>query len=870
MGAVQQQLLQQLKASAANSQRVELAAQRLAAHVLQPDRQNVKEFFSLCLSLSRGIDYAVANNEVPPKAQELPSLLKKICQRKNDPVLQAAIMVLMFSVKSACRIEWFSVEEARELLALVDEIGSGFLGPSINGNLISNVSTIMTRFYPQLKMGQMLASLEVKPGYGAFMTDFHISKNMIQSTQEKIRLFVAQTDKTETSACIISPQHVNFILNGKGIERRTNVFMDPGPQLPTNVSPMLKYGTNLLQAVGQFNGHYIIIVAVMSMASSLESPKLQDYVQSGITIQDSDSDLIEGPSRISLNCPISYKRIETPVKGHSCRHHQCFDFSNYVHINSRRPSWRCPHCNQHVCYTDIRIDQNMVKVLREVGENVADVIISADGSWKAIMEGDDNVDQAHDRILSSKKEGCEQQESAFIANSDPVILDLTKNDDEIDAVSTGEIEDMKPDLQSQPVSTNLTMPSELMSTVQDNQNFVTTDDDFWAGILFPDGSASSGARSDTQTVGGISAPSSASFLVSPVLTDAISPAFNREVDALGYTHLTTPVTQSLYSAPNNMPLQQTQLVNPSVNYEYGRSAVTRHLNQTPMAGQALPAASPHGFSDMEQQQRISRFHMNTILGSDIASSPLQHQSAAQAIGGLQASSALSGAYRVSSGLSTDNQNLHHQQQALNLRMPPLMNQSPSTIQSSSPHSRTPTQQGSAQVGSGRPAINESRQHARLMPARPLSRPQMTRQPPTVPVQVQTPSAGPRYPTTSVGVRGSVGDQRENVAGSMQAGDPKDFPLDQNWRPTGRMRGSLSGRAYSDALSHMMILPTQPVAQPARPQLSPPPHLSVPPHLQALFGNSNTHFPQLQTNPVTDPASMNGGSGTLPERSHGMH
>ncbi|KAH9775338.1 E4 SUMO-protein ligase PIAL2 [Citrus sinensis] len=861
MGAVQQQLLQQLKASAANSQRVELAAQRLAAYVLLPDHQNVREFFSLCLALSRGIDYAVANNEVPPKAQELPSLLKQICQRKNDPVLQAAIMVLMFSVKSACRIEWFSVEEAQELIALADEIGSGFLGPSINGNLVSTVSTIMTRFYPLLKMGQILASLEVEvvyndmaaylfyylggmenhqgdylfevqwPGYGAFMIDFHISKNMIQSTEEKIRLFVAQTDKTETSACVISPQHVNFILNGKGIERRTNVFMDPGPQLPTNVSPMLKYGTNLLQAVGQFNGHYIIIVAVMSTASSLESSKLQDYVQSGITMQDSDSDLIEGPSRISLNCPISYKRINTPVKGHSCRHHQ---------------------------------------VLREVGENVADVIISADGSWKAIMEADDNVDQAHDRILSSEKEGCEHQESAAVANSNPVILDLTKNDDEIDAMSTGEIEDVKPDLHSQPVSTNLTMPSELISTVQADQNFVTTDDDFWAGILYPDGSASSDARSDAQTVGGVSAPSSTSFMVSPVLTDAISPAFNREVDALGYTHLTTPVMQSLCSAPNNLQIQQTQLMNPSVNYEYGRSAVARHLNRTPMAVQALPAAS-HGFSDMEQQQRISRSHMNTVLGSDIASSPLQHQSAAQAVG-LQASSALSGAYRVSSGLSTNNHNLHQQHQALNPRMPPLMSQSPSAAQSSSPYSLTP-QQGSVQVGSGHPAINESRQHARLMAVaqRPLSRPQMTRQPPTVPVQVQTPSAGPRYPTTSVGVRGSVGDQRENVAGSMQSvmiDNPTDFPLEQNWRPTGRMRGSLSGRAYSDALSHMMILPTQPVAQPARPQLSPPPHLSVPNQLQALLGNSNTRFPQLQTNPVTDPGSR--GSGTRPERSHGMH
>ncbi|GAY39196.1 hypothetical protein CUMW_042500 [Citrus unshiu] len=775
MGAVQQQLLQQLKASAANSQRVELAAQRLAAYVLLPDHQNVREFFSLCLALSRGIDYAVANNEVPPKAQELPSLLKKICQRKNDPVLQAAIMVLMFSVK----------------------IGSGFLGPSINGNLVSTVSTIMTRFYPLLKMGQILASLEVEvPGYGAFMIDFHISKNMIQSTEEKIRLFVAQTDKTETSACVISPQHVNFILNGKGIERRTNVFMDPGPQLPTNVSPMLKYGTNLLQAVGQFNGHYIIIVAVMSMASSLESSKLQDYVQSGITMQDSDSDLIEGPSRISLNCPISYKRINTPVKGHSCRHHQ---------------------------------------VLREVGENVADVIISADGSWKAIMEADDNVDQAHDRILSSEKEGCEHQESAAVANSNPVILDLTKNDDEIDAMSTGEIEDVKPDLHSQPVSTNLTMPSELISTVQADQNFVTTDDDFWAGILYPDGSASSDARSDGQTVGGVSAPSSTSFMVSPVLTDAISPAFNREVDALGYTHLTTPVMQSLCSAPNNLQIQQTQLMNPSVNYEYGRSAVARHLNRTPMAVQALPAAS-HGFSDMEQQQRISR-----LL-----------------------------AFKLQVHCQVLTESLLHQ--ALNPRMPPLMSQSPSAAQSSSPYSLTP-QQGSVQVGSGHPAINESRQHARLMAIaqRPLSRPQMTRQPPTVPVQVQTPSAGPRYPTTSVGVRGSVGDQRENVGGSMQSvmiDNPTDFPLEQNWRPTGRMRGSLSGRAYSDALSHMMILPTQPVAQPARPQLSPPPHLSVPNQLQALLGNSNTRFPQLQTNPVTDPGSRV--SGTRPERSHGMH
>nr|GEZ47534.1 E4 SUMO-protein ligase PIAL2-like isoform X2 [Tanacetum cinerariifolium] len=40
---------------------------------------------------------------------------------------------------------------------------------------------------------------------------------------------------------------------------------------------------------------------------------------------------------------------------------RCFDFDNYVDINSRRPSWCCPLCGQSVCFTDIRIDKGMVK-----------------------------------------------------------------------------------------------------------------------------------------------------------------------------------------------------------------------------------------------------------------------------------------------------------------------------------------------------------------------------------------------------------------------------------------------------------------------------------------------------------------------------
>lgn len=40
---------------------------------------------------------------------------------------------------------------------------------------------------------------------------------------------------------------------------------------------------------------------------------------------------------------------------------QCFDYENFMEMNSRRPSWHCPHCNQPVCHPDIRIDLDIAK-----------------------------------------------------------------------------------------------------------------------------------------------------------------------------------------------------------------------------------------------------------------------------------------------------------------------------------------------------------------------------------------------------------------------------------------------------------------------------------------------------------------------------
>ncbi|KAL0662545.1 hypothetical protein Bca4012_099382 [Brassica carinata] len=438
------------KAAAAlvNSFRLASVTQRLAFHIQTGAKSDVKEFQSCCISLAKGIDFAIANNEIPKKVEDLPSLLKQVCRHRDDVYTKTAVLVLMISIKHACKLGWFSDSEAQELIALADQMKNGFGNPENTIPAIQSpggtLSQIMERFYPLVKLGHVLVSLEVKSGYTMLAHDFHISKNMPHSPQEKIRLFVVQTENIDTSACIINPPEVSFILNGKVVEKRVNISMDSGPQLPTNVTAILKYGTNLLQVMGNSNGHYIIVIAFTGLAQLPEKPVLKEYVQSGVVEASPDSDIIEGPSRVSLRCPISRSRIKLPVKGHLCKHLQCFDFWNYVNINMRNPSWRCPHCNQPVSYPEIRLDQNMVKILKDAGRNAADVIIHAGGTWKVAMENNGNEEPVRDAIIH------DLEDPNSLLNAGPVVLDLTGDDEDDTDIelfgSTSKAVDQKPHL----------------------------------------------------------------------------------------------------------------------------------------------------------------------------------------------------------------------------------------------------------------------------------------------------------------------------------------------------------------------------------------------------------------------------------------
>nr|XP_016457245.1 PREDICTED: E4 SUMO-protein ligase PIAL2-like isoform X2 [Nicotiana tabacum] len=824
-------------ASYVNSFRISAVVDRLAMHVCAQPKIDPQEFVHLCLSLARGIDFAIANQEVPNKAHDLPLLVKQVCRRHCDSSMLAHVMVLMISVKNACHCGWFTEKDTEELRNLANELSSSFCSTldfkTEPSSSLTIISTIMSRFYPRMKMGQIICFLEAKPGFGAYVNDFQITKNTNLSKGEKVRLFVAQIDNLENALCLITPPQVNFLLNGTAVGWRSNVLMGSGPQLPTPVPQMLKFGTNLLQAVGQFNGNYIIAVAFMSEISTPVEATLPDYEQPPVSSIDPDSEIIEGPSRISLNCPISFKRIKTPVKGHSCKHLQCFDFDNYVDINSRRPSWRCPHCNQHVCFTDIRIDQDMDKVLIEVGEDVTDVMISSDGSWKAIMESDDHTEKPRDKIPDFTQDSPQRGSDGF-SNTPADVMDLTDIDDEINPMATCETEDSGSDMA----------------------------DDFWSRMYMSScGIGTSGSLSSLQN-GSASEPSRTNLLQPPVLTDAISPSFNPEGNAL----IPTSLLESGLSSSDMMQLQHFQFGNSAVSNEYGRfPSAAMHANRTPAAVQALPALPAQMQTPVPQRQQSA---MNPLLhtgpsvatqglptvslnGSNVRCDLERHQCSIPDLDLLQArmtSSALP-QKRFVAPLQPSQQVVGRQ--TPNLRTPYPMSQSEDLTRQATLDRWEALKKGSSQ-GVTRATGLAGGQHTRVVATQQTT-------------QVVRPA---QSPGNSDGFRTPLAwDHRGNTGGTTpvtRTDSSGDVQLDPNWRPTGRMRGSLSGRAYSEALNQYILQPTQ-QAQAPRPSV--PPNLS--PQLQVFLANRGAHSTQPVNHPSTTPANAPDISGVLPDRSSEM-
>ncbi|KAF5390295.1 hypothetical protein D9757_002990 [Collybiopsis confluens] len=117
------------------------------------------------------------------------------------------------------------------------------------------------------------------------------------------------------------------------------------------------------------------LVESISVKSLVDSLK-QDHFESSEKIkQQKDDDIVAGPQKMSLKCPLTLARINTPCRS-----------SN---VNEQTTTWLCPVCEKTLEVHDLIIDGFSESILKDCPDSIDDVMVEADAlecfSAKAIV-----------------------------------------------------------------------------------------------------------------------------------------------------------------------------------------------------------------------------------------------------------------------------------------------------------------------------------------------------------------------------------------------------------------------------------------------------------------------------------------------------
>jgi hypothetical protein len=187
-----------------------------------------------------------------------------------------------------------------------------------------------------------------------------------------------------------------------------------GMSIPLDLSSLVRNPTksNKLQLYFLDNEPYIVCVALCSYVApeilnnivwsndvsklSMEeatAKALENANTNTVLLDEFTSNSNEMSSFIfPLCCPISQQLIQTPVRGTSCNHWQCFELRNFVesnaHITGTR--WECPVCTKILSLNDLQYCPLTASILKQHSKDASPyrdrIQFFANGAWKLLDE----------------------------------------------------------------------------------------------------------------------------------------------------------------------------------------------------------------------------------------------------------------------------------------------------------------------------------------------------------------------------------------------------------------------------------------------------------------------------------------------------
>ncbi|UZJ52121.1 hypothetical protein CBS101457_001441 [Exobasidium rhododendri] len=122
-----------------------------------------------------------------------------------------------------------------------------------------------------------------------------------------------------------------------------------------------------------------------------------------------DDDIVMGDVSMGLKCPLSYMRLNTPIRSSSCTHMQCFDAFAFFSLNEQTPAWVCPHCSKKIKPDSLFLDGYVQDILDRVPEEEETVLVDADGRWYTPNKKYTSSGAVEPASLSKESEGNEQE-----------------------------------------------------------------------------------------------------------------------------------------------------------------------------------------------------------------------------------------------------------------------------------------------------------------------------------------------------------------------------------------------------------------------------------------------------------------------------
>ncbi|CAK5280202.1 unnamed protein product, partial [Mycena citricolor] len=194
--------------------------------------------------------------------------------------------------------------------------------------------------------------------------------------------------------CEVRVNNVQITANLKGMKKK------PGTAPPPDIGKFARittasnkieivYVNSQQQQPSQPKKFYLVVQLVktrtveslivdLKKTSYKSSEEIRREMQAGVS---EDDDIVAGPQKMSLKCPLSYARVSTPCRSSKCPHPQCFDAAMWYSVMEQTSTWLCPVCERTLEPAELIVDGYFDEILKSSPDSVEDVIVEADGQW---------------------------------------------------------------------------------------------------------------------------------------------------------------------------------------------------------------------------------------------------------------------------------------------------------------------------------------------------------------------------------------------------------------------------------------------------------------------------------------------------------